>query len=43
MKSYINWVNKVHSLKDPFNLDIRVEVKYELPDPTPYTGGWCRP
>jgi hypothetical protein len=43
MNAYVSWVNAVHSLSDPNGIDIRIEVKYELPSPKVYTGGWCRP
>lgn len=43
MDSYVNWVLHIHSLADPNNIDIRIEVKYNLPDGSVYTGGWCRP
>ena len=43
MNAYVNWVNRVHSLADPNKIDIRIDVKYELPAGGPYTGGWCRP
>lgn len=43
MSSYTNWVNRVHSQVSPNGIDIRGEVKYNLPNGDIFTGGWCRP
>jgi len=43
MKSYVSWVNRIHSEQDPNSVDIRGEVKYNLPNGDVYTGAWCRP
>lgn len=43
MKSYVGWVNRVHAEADPNNIDIRGEVKFNLPDGDVFTSGWCRP
>lgn len=43
MNSYVDWVKKIHALTDPHDIDIRTEVKYELPEPSVFSGGWCRP
>lgn len=41
--NYANWINLIQHKSDPNNIDIRIEPKYEIPDGTAYTGGWCRP
>lgn len=43
MKQYVNWVASLMTKTDPNNVDIRDEVKYEIPSGNVYTGGWCRP
>ncbi len=40
---YLKWIQFVQTQKDPNNLDIRIEPKYEIPLGTAYTGPWCRP
>lgn len=40
---YLKWIQFVQTQKDPNNLDIRIEPKYEIPSGTAYTGPWCRP
>jgi len=38
------WVRNVHKLTPIHdNIDVRVEVKFEIPSGSIYTGGWCRP
>eukprot|EP00005_Dracoamoeba_jomungandri_P013781 CAMPEP_0174267976 /NCGR_PEP_ID=MMETSP0439-20130205/35697_1 /TAXON_ID=0 /ORGANISM="Stereomyxa ramosa, Strain Chinc5" /LENGTH=501 /DNA_ID=CAMNT_0015355839 /DNA_START=92 /DNA_END=1593 /DNA_ORIENTATION=- len=43
LKDYAMWVSRVQALTDTFGFDIRTEPKYNLPDGTLFTGGWCRP
>jgi glucoamylase len=43
MDAYNGWVKSLQGKKDPFDLDIRDEVKYTIPDGNVYDGGWCRP
>jgi len=43
MDNYVGWVNRMHATADPHDIDIRTEVKYELPDGAVFAGGWCRP
>jgi len=43
MQSYVRWINRMHELVDPNSVDIRGEVKYNLPNGDVFTGGWCRP
>jgi len=33
----------MHSLSDSMNIDIREEVKFEVPNGDIWTGSWCRP
>jgi len=33
----------MHSLTDPLSIDIREEVKFEVPNGDVWTGSWCRP
>lgn len=40
---YLKWIQLIQSKKDPNNIDIRTEPKYEIPSGNAYTGGWCRP
>jgi len=40
---YANWIKNIQSKQDPNNIDIRIEPKYNIPNGTAYTGGWCRP
>lgn len=40
---YLKWINLIQNKKDPNNIDIRTEPKYEIPSGIAYTGGWCRP
>mmetsp|Transcript_31922 Transcript_31922/g.69889 ORF Transcript_31922/g.69889 Transcript_31922/m.69889 type:complete len:502 (+) Transcript_31922:46-1551(+) len=41
--NYINWVAARQAEADPHGVDIRVEVKFEVPSGAVYDGGWCRP
>jgi glucoamylase len=43
MQAYIGWVVHIQSEYDPNGVDVRIEPKFNLPDGSPYTGGWCRP
>lgn len=43
MQSYVNWVSRVHAEKSPNNIDVRGEVKFNLPEGDVFTGSWCRP
>lgn len=43
MNAYVQWVLRMHDKSDPNGIDIRIEVKYNLPGGDVYTGGWCRP
>jgi glucoamylase len=43
MKSYTQWLIREQGMSDPNGIDTRIEPKFNLPDGTPYTGGWCRP
>jgi len=43
MQSYVRWINHIHSESDPNNVDIRGEVKFNLPDGDVFDKGWCRP
>lgn len=43
MNSYLGWVTRMHELNDPNDVDIRGEVKFNLPDGDVFTGAWCRP
>lgn len=40
---YLKWIQLIQSKKDPNNIDIRTEPKYEIPTGNAYTGRWCRP
>lgn len=40
---YLKWIQLIQSKKDPNNIDIRTEPKFEIPSGDAYTGGWCRP
>lgn len=42
MYSYTNWVQKLQTQQD-YNVDVRIEPKFNIPSGSPYTGGWCRP
>lgn len=37
------WVQSLQSKQSPHGIDIRVEVKYEIPNGDVYPGEWCRP
>lgn len=44
MTAYEGWVRNVHKLTPIHdNLDVRIEVKFEIPSGAIYAGGWCRP
>ena len=43
MKNYVQWVLNVQNEKDPNNIDIRTEPKFNLPNGDVFTGDWCRP
>lgn len=43
MQAYSRWVASLQSKTPNPGLDIRDEVKYEIPAGTVYAGGWCRP
>jgi len=43
MDCYVNFVKSMQTKNDPNNLDIRVDVKYEIPSGDVFSGGWCRP
>lgn len=46
MDAYVEWVKRVPhtTVSDPNNLDsVLPEPKYEIPNGTVFTGGWCRP
>eukprot|EP00039_Didymoeca_costata_P019529 m.337891 g.337891 ORF g.337891 m.337891 type:complete len:549 (-) comp18262_c0_seq1:177-1823(-) len=43
MQAYVGWVNRIHFVSDPNNLDPRIEPKFMIPSNQPFNGGWCRP
>jgi len=44
MTAYEGWVSNVHKLTPIHQgVDVRVEVKFEIPSGQIYEGGWCRP
>lgn len=43
VSNYVQWIQKIQSEKDPNNIDIRIEPKYEIPSGQAYSGPWCRP
>jgi len=43
MSAYQGWVKNVQGQKDPNNIDVRTEPKFEIPSGAPFSGGWCRP
>merc|ERR1712048_445665 len=42
MDHWVDWVDRSVQQSDP-NGDIMTEPKFNIPDGTPYSGGWCRP
>jgi glucoamylase len=43
MNSYVAWVTNVHQEQSPNNIDIRGEVKFNLPNGDVTNQAWCRP
>jgi glucoamylase len=43
LQDYVQWVLHVQSEPDPNGIDVRTEPKFNLPDGSVYTRGWCRP
>lgn len=42
MDHWVDWVQRSYQQVDP-NGDIVTEPKFNIPDGTPFSGGWCRP
>lgn len=42
MDHWVDWVERSYQQIDP-NGDIMTEPKFNIPDGTPFSGGWCRP
>jgi len=43
LDQYSKWVLSLQTKPTPHNIDIRVEVKYEIPSGEVYAKEWCRP
>jgi len=42
MDHWVSWVQRSYNQVDPFG-DIMTEPKFNIPDGTVFSGGWCRP
>lgn len=43
MDHWVDWVERSYQQVDPNGGDIMTEPKFNIPDGTPFSGGWCRP
>jgi glucoamylase len=43
MDHWVDWVERSYKQDDPTGGDIMTEPKFNIPDGTPFSGGWCRP
>ena len=43
MKAYVDFVLRAQEASNPYQSDVRINPKFELPNGEVYVGGWCRP
>ena len=43
LKAYTEFVLRVQDERNPYESDVRINPKFELPNGEVYVGGWCRP